>query len=107
MVKAVAPSQLDNVAEHNPGQWTNDEIALLGTASDTNLAERLKISRTTVTMMRLKLGIERHRYDRRHKWTDSELALLGTMYDREIAAMLNISSAQVQKKRVELNIDSF
>jgi len=87
-------------------QWSEEQIALLGTMSDIEVSERLGISRVTVFNKRDELGIPAGgmRGPKTREWTEEQIALLGTMVDREVAERLGIKHALVLKKRTDLGI---
>jgi hypothetical protein len=66
---------------HGP-LWKPEELALLGTMPDADLAARLGKTPTAVRVMRSRLGIANPTTTH---WTAEELALLGTMPDAEVA----------------------
>jgi len=86
-----------------PREWTEDEIAVLGSVSDRQASRILGIGRLTIANKRDELGIEE--FDRSRQWTADEIALLGTMEDKEVAEILGIGSNAVLFKRKELEID--
>ena len=61
--------------------WTTQEIKLLGTKPDAEIARVLDRSLEAVRLKRQKLRIESHIQP---PWTDAEIKLLGTGSDREI-----------------------
>ena len=89
-------------------QWTEEELALLGTMSDVKVAKRLGITRGTVFKKRTDLGIPADGGGKTgpkgREWTEEQIALLGTMSDAKVAKSLGISIPTVLKKRKELDI---
>ncbi len=81
-------------------QWTDEQIAMLGTVSDAVVAERLGCSNTTVYKKRTELGIA----PVRHRWTAEEIALLGRISDFEVAKRVGLSAKTVNLKRRALGI---
>jgi hypothetical protein len=92
--------------------WTAEEIALLGTASDSEVGAAVGVSRVVVRRKRHLLGIPSF-HPRLHEpvgglsWGPEDLALLGTMTDREVARRLGISIAAVNHERRLLKIPAF
>ena len=88
--------------------WTPEEDALLGTASDRDLADRLGLHADTVGRRRRALGIAS--YSKRsypipaHEWTGEEVALLGKVPDEEVARRLGLSYEVVGYRRRRLGI---
>ena len=85
---------------HGP-LWTAEEIALLGTAPDEEVARRVGRTLNAVRFMRDRLGISRPAGGR---WRGEELVLLGTLPDREVARKLGRSLQSVAQKRTKLGI---
>ncbi|WP_165227539.1 hypothetical protein [Aquisphaera insulae] len=81
-------------------RWTDEEIALLGTAPDPIIAKRLGIPRHNVESKRRRLGIP----GILNRWTDEEIALLGTDSDAVIARRLGRPAVGVRDKREKLGI---
>jgi hypothetical protein len=81
--------------------WTAEDIALLGTADDEEVARRIGRTPNAVRVMRDRLGIPRPAGGR---WRDDELALLGRLPDREVARRLGRSLQSVTQKRIKLGI---
>src|SRR4051794_21340007 len=84
--------------------WKKSEIALLGTAPDAAIAERLKVSSATVCKLRNELRIPAHRGQTRG-WGTTELGMLGRYSDAEIAKITNRPVTEVIAKRASLRID--
>jgi hypothetical protein len=85
---------------HGP-LWTAEEIALLGTVPDEELARRIGRTPNAVRVMRDRLGIPRPTGGR---WRDEDLALQGTLPDRVVARRLGRSLSSVTQKRIKLGI---
>lgn len=83
--------------------WTPEEIALLGTISDSKLEEMTGISMAACAYTRNKLGIAPFRD---HKWTPELTALLGKVPDAEVVKKSNglFNIKGVRKKRHKLGI---
>jgi hypothetical protein len=86
-----------------PG-WTAEELELLGTAPDAEVAVRIGRRPTAVTNNRCKLGIL---HPEGWGWTPEQLALLGTAPDEEVAARTGKTPAAVTRKRCLLRIPTF
>ena len=71
-------------------KWATDEINLLGTMTDSALAQRIGRSRKAVEHMRLSLEIPAFTPHQR-KWSKREVAMLGVLPDGVIAKKLKIS----------------
>ena len=87
--------------------FTPKEDALLGTASDAEIAERIGRHPASVQARRLRLGLRKGNQRQRRPWTPEEDALLGTASDTEIAARLNRHIGTVCIRRQKLGIPNF
>jgi hypothetical protein len=85
-------------------RWLPEELALLGTAPDVELAARLGRSRQSVTHRRVRSGIPPVPATPSDAWRAEEIELLGTAPDREIAARIGRSPGAVEVKRLSLGI---
>jgi hypothetical protein len=85
---------------HGP-RWTEEDLALLGTAPDEEVARRIGRTANAVRVMRDRLGIPRPAGGR---WRDGDMALLGTLPDREAARRLGRPLKSVTQKRCQLGI---
>jgi hypothetical protein len=87
-------------------RWSEEELALLGTMPDEQLAERIARTALAVSLKRRKLGIGPYRPPgcAGPRWTEEELALLGTAPDKEIARRIGRTWFSVYQKRWELGI---
>ena len=85
---------------HGP-VWTKEQTAVLGTASDEEIAERIGRTPNAVRVMRTQFGIPKWDGNR---WLPEHLALLGTLPDEEIAQRIGRSVSAVAQKRVKLGI---
>ncbi len=86
-------------------RWTPDKIALLGTMTDREVAEKIGVSSITVAFQRYRLNIGRHKLAEA-RWTEELLALLGKVPDRVIAETLGCSAQVVLLKRHQLDIEA-
>jgi hypothetical protein len=82
-------------------RWTPEELALLGSAPDREIAARFGRTVGAVKRQRAVLGLVR-RLQRR--WQPHEVELLGTAPDSEIAGHLGRSVGAVRRKRLKLGI---
>lgn len=80
-------------------KWTQEDIALLGTASDADVAEFTGRTVNSVTQKRWSLNIDNYT-----SWTPKMIALLGTMSDVKLAAKLKITRRAVSHKRGSLGM---
>lgn len=87
--------------------WTPELVARLGTAPDTEIAEQLGLTPSTVTRQRHRRGIEpfRTKQSGRYLWDSPEnVAMLGSFTDKEIARKLGVRVASVQAARARRGI---
>jgi hypothetical protein len=85
--------------------WTAQDEAMLGKASDRDVAEALGVSATAVGMKRMLLGIPPFQPpNERIEWTDEMIALLGVEPDIEVAARYMVDKGCVSRKREELGV---
>lgn len=102
----------DGTSQRRPHQWTPEEIALLGTMHDAEIARRMGLHRTTVSQRRRKLGIPAFASPGapvKH-WTPERETLLGTMSDGDVVKRLNVpglSRERVKQRRRRLGIPAF
>ena len=83
-------------------KWSADKLAMLGTASDADLAGKWGLPADTVAHARIRRGIAAFQAQKR--WTDEERALLGTMPDSQLAKLLGRTRQSVQFARRERGI---
>jgi hypothetical protein len=81
--------------------WTAEELALLGTMPDEDVAARIGRTATGVRVKRSRCGIPNPAGP---WWTAEETALLGTLPGREVAQRLGRSLESVRQKRKKLGI---
>lgn len=86
-------------------EWTQEQIDLLGTMTDRDLAELLDISSEAVRNKRDRLKIDR--FDWSRQWTQEQIDLLGKMSDLKLGELLGISGTTVARQREKLKIDKF
>jgi hypothetical protein len=85
--------------------WSARALDLLGGASDSKVAHRLGVSRATVLLKRLELGIHAcHRRRPPVRWSIQMLNLLGKVTDDEIHHRFGIGKNAVRRKREDLGI---
>jgi hypothetical protein len=84
--------------------WTDEEIALLGTKSDPEIAKLLGVHPASVTLKRKKMGIAPSIEMDACEWTTQMLGLLGEVSDNFIGREYGISPITVKVKRLELGI---
>lgn len=82
-------------------RWTPQNIALLGTMRDRELAERLGCCTSTITTARVRYGIPHYTL-----WSPADIALLGTMMDREVAERLGRTTVAVVYERRKRQIQA-
>lgn len=90
---------------HKHGRWTPEEVALLGTMSDKDVAVKLGVTSANVQASRYSRGIPS--FNRRGRptqivWTAEMDALLGTVTDLEAATRLNVSISSIKTRRKAL-----
>jgi hypothetical protein len=86
-------------------QWSEAEMAMLGTESDRVVAERLGLEVSTVVYQRMRRDIPTA--NPRQPWTEAEEALLGTRPDRDLARKWGRTELGVAVRRRELGIKVF
>ena len=90
-----------------PVPWDRQDLALLGTATDREVADALGRLVHTVGNKRRSLGIPAFQAPPVPiDWTQEMIALLGTAPDQEIATRFGISPSSVIKKRRRLRIEA-
>ena len=83
-----------------PRPWPPEEDALLGTALDAELADKLRRTLSDVSRRRHRLGIPSHG----HHWTPKTDALLGKLPDKKVARRLRCTVKAVARRRERLEI---
>jgi hypothetical protein len=97
-----------NLARHlRPGPhrhpaWTAEQIALLGTTPDEEVAAKVGRSVAAVRLKREKMGIPNPAG--MDVWKPEQLALLGTLPDREVSRQTGRTLSATRQKRYELEI---
>jgi hypothetical protein len=89
-----------------PPRWTPEEVVLLGTRSDAELARLLGRTAVAVGVKRARLRIPVPNPAVR-RWTPEEKALLATMSDTELAAKLGLRVEQVRSRREAAHLPVF
>jgi hypothetical protein len=87
--------------ERKPRLWTKDELALLGTRPDAEVAELTSRTFGTVWQKRRALGIAQPAL-RFRKWTSPEDKLVGTASDVEVARRLGRTESAIKSRRAIL-----
>jgi hypothetical protein len=93
----------------SPGpRWTEEEVALLGTMPDEQVAAQTGRTKVAVYLKRRKLGLARCPLSDGSgpRWTEEEVALLGTAPDEEIARQTGRTERSVYLKRWKRSIAS-
>ena len=88
---------------HGP-LWTPEDIPLLGTLPDKEVARRTGRTVNGVRLKREELGIPNPAGNR---WRPDDITLLGTLPDREVARRLGRPLQSVTQKRCKLGIPTF
>ncbi len=83
--------------------WTIQELRVLGTAPDREIAGRLGRSIASVQLKRSHDGVAMLNPAHR-RWTEREIALLGTLPDQEVARRLGRTLRTVAAKRKEMGV---
>jgi hypothetical protein len=89
-----------HLGNHGP-LWTAEQVALLGTMPDDDLAAQLGKSINSVRLKHEKLGIPK---PSKLHWTPEQVAMLGTLPDWVIAARTGRTLSAVTQKRIALQI---
>ena len=92
------PGQASKITPSKP--WLPEDMAMLGKASDAQVARRLGRSVTSVKARRLRLGIGSNR----RRWTPEQDVLLGKFPDGTLARRLGCTVKAVQARRERLGI---
>ncbi len=87
--------------KRNPRPWTKDELALLGTRSDAEVAELTGRTFGTVWQKRRALDIDQSAL-RFRKWAPADDKLVGTAPDGDIAHQLGRTESAVKSRRAIL-----
>lgn len=92
-------------------EWTAEQLALVGTAPDIEVAKQLGVSRMMIGRKRKELGLPPytlkacgHDGQTQFEWTEDNLALLGTVPDMDLALILGINRRSVWRQRKKRNI---
>ena len=84
-------------------EWTEEQLAVIGTDSDRAVALALGLPRNVVAYQRARMGISLLA----DRWKEHEIALLGTAPDSQLGRELGKSASAVTRKRVKLGIPTF
>lgn len=93
-----------NIKAKSKSIWKKKDIALLGTMSDKNVAQRIGLSATCIINKRKELGIAPFSAVLKINWTKTLLNQLGKISDSQLAFKMGVHTSAVHKKRVELGI---
>ena len=83
--------------------WTDEEISLIGTASDYEVGRKLGRPQSCIHAKRLRLGIPSFIV----RWSKAELALLGADTDKNIARLLDRTEHAVKNQRKKFKIAAY
>lgn len=89
--------------------WNADQLALLGTAPDAEVADAVGVNDSAIHSMRKRRGIPPFGQSREklaHVWTKKQLSWLGKLSDVEIARRVGLNAATVSVKRRTMGIES-
>ncbi len=91
-----------------PSFWTPERDALLGTATDREVARRLGVTAVTVWYRRQALGIAAasRGYERR-RWTRAMVRLLGQVSDAEVGRRFGFATQTVRRVRLRRGIAAY
>jgi hypothetical protein len=91
-----------------PSFWTPERDALLGTATDREIARRLGVTAVTVWYRRHALGIAAAGRGReRRRWTRARVRLLGQVSDAEVGRRCGLATQTVRKVRLRHGIAAY
>lgn len=105
-IAAFKPRKAHNRPRRSLSDWSEKEIALLGTLTDKQVANILGLGDATVRIKRISLGIPPYRKQEVGPgiWTPDVVARLGKEPDSSVARDLGVSRQRVAQKRAELGI---
>jgi len=108
-IPALNARNAPNRPQRNLTDWTKQEIALLGTMTDLEIAGQLDLNHSTIRNERISLSIQPFRkWKRRHSiWSPEVVARLGKEPPRKIAEDIGVSRQRVDQKCIELGIKPF
>jgi hypothetical protein len=89
--------------------WNADQLALLGTAPDAEVAAAVGVNDSAIHSMRKRYGIPSFGQNREklaHAWTKKQLSWFGKLPDAEIARRVGLNTATVSVKRRCLGIET-
>lgn len=103
----VVQKKLDelNVTPHQGSKrWLDEELALIGTNTDSNIAKLLGLSSTLIRLKRHEMGVASFRRSGPFNWQPEHIKLLGKYTDTEIGYKLGLNPSAVGKMRKHLKI---
>lgn len=89
--------------------WNADQLAMLGTAPDAEVADAVGVNDSAIHSMRKRRGIPAFGQSREklaHAWTRKQLSWLGKLPDSEIARRVGLNAATVSVKRRTMGIET-
>ena len=89
--------------------WNADQLALLGTAPDAEVAAAVGVNDSAIHSMRKRYGIPSFGQNREklaHAWTKKQLSWFGKLSDAEIARRIGLNAATVSVKRRAMGIET-
>ena len=107
----IKPFSRDNYPVHNKYIWTKDNIKILGTDTDKNVAKQLKICSTLVARKRKELKIPAYKSPnvgkrplQKNKLSNEVINLLGVVSDLKLAELAKTSADHIAKERKKRGI---
>jgi hypothetical protein len=95
------PGRRKPAPSEDSSRWREEDLRLLGTMPDAEVAAKIGRSASGVRQKRERLGIPNPEPG---WWTDEEIALLGTAPDGDLAQQLKRTAGSVRQKRQTLGI---
>lgn len=107
----IEPLHSRRAGGRNSVLWKDEHVALMGTMTDTALAEIVGCSQRCVSDERNRRGIPPFASKvggarTQREWSEDELALLGTMSDAQVAARVGYSASAARHERKRRGIDA-
>lgn len=100
-------AQLNLPSHSGAKKWLDEELALIGTDTDVNIAKVLALNTTHVRLKRNELGIPSFRPSGPFNWRPHQIALLGKHPDVDIAYKIGIHPSAVFTQRARLGISRY